>query len=307
MNRFYYWLPFLFQPFLLNGQLTFTEFCQQERVIYIQPANDKVASIKAESLLTKNISQDSVLYRIYDSSLVPDFNFNERLSAAEILVELPDSLNFDCRFLVRPRILGIVAVNPDSSWEVCITKLILADTTDACLEDGQLTKICVNQPNGTPVTNVTIAWGNGIPNTAANLQGGCVFAKPDSTQSINLFKVDELALGVSAFDLLLIRRHILGLTPFTKATQFLAADVNNTGTITTKDLLDLQKVIIGKVDFFPGNSGWRIIPTFWLDNDFDWQNLAINYFLYFDPKTFKERPYEFTAIKVGDVSGIPVD
>lgn len=137
-------------------------------------------------------------------------------------------------------------------------------------------------------------------------QAGGIYPYRAFHDTTNLVQLNgrDVIWDFSSFDLLLIRQHILGLNLFTKETQFLAADVNNTGTITTKDLLDLQKNILGKINFFPGNSGWRFFPTYWLANGFDWKNLGLGHQVVFDPKDFEGRPYEFTAIKVGDVSSI---
>ncbi len=50
--------------------------------------------------------------------------------------------------------------------------------------------------------------------------------------------------GVSTFDLVLVQRHILGITPFTTAQQYLAADANRSGTITGIDLVEIRKIIL---------------------------------------------------------------
>jgi peroxiredoxin len=51
--------------------------------------------------------------------------------------------------------------------------------------------------------------------------------------------------GVSTFDLLLISKHILSIQPFNQEWQLLAADVNLSGTITTFDIVNIRKVILG--------------------------------------------------------------
>ena len=286
--------------------------CQKEKLIFLEQQSDNTftANLQAATLDDGSFNScnpnDSLLFRIYQPALVPNFHFNDNTTSTELLDQLPKNLVFDCRFLTRPTLVGLFAIHQSGSWEVCPVQVIIIDTTDNCLKDGQLTKICVAQPNGNPVSDVIISWAPDFTlKTASIAQKGCVFAKPDITQMMNLMKPDEFDLGVSSFDLLLIRQHILGINLFTKETQFLAADVNNSGTITTKDLLDLQKFILGKNNFFPGNSGWRFFPTYWLENSFDWTNLNIGHQLIFDPKGFEDRPYEFTAIKVGDVSSIP--
>ena len=65
--------------------------------------------------------------------------------------------------------------------------------------------------------------------------------------------------GVSTFDLVLISRHILGLEPLTNVYQALAADVNNSHSITTFDIVETRKLILGIYDSFPGVPSWRLI------------------------------------------------
>jgi hypothetical protein len=51
--------------------------------------------------------------------------------------------------------------------------------------------------------------------------------------------------GVSTYDLVLIKNHIDGDLPFTSPYQYVAADINRSGTITTFDILELRNLILG--------------------------------------------------------------
>ncbi|MDX2133961.1 MAG: hypothetical protein SFV52_04220 [Saprospiraceae bacterium] len=64
--------------------------------------------------------------------------------------------------------------------------------------------------------------------------------------------------GVSSFDLVLIREFILGLTPASPY-QMIAADANNSGTLTGSDITALRKLILGITDEIPAGS-WRFVP-----------------------------------------------
>lgn len=63
--------------------------------------------------------------------------------------------------------------------------------------------------------------------------------------------------GVNTFDLILISRHILGLEPFNSPFKMIGADANKTGTITTFDVVELRKLILGTYVNLPANSSWR--------------------------------------------------
>ncbi len=80
--------------------------------------------------------------------------------------------------------------------------------------------------------------------------------------------------GVTGYDLVLISKHILAIDPFTYASQFFAADVNYSGSITTFDIVSIRKVILGIDLTFPNQTGsWRYVPRYYMlsDPDFAFQ------------------------------------
>jgi hypothetical protein len=65
--------------------------------------------------------------------------------------------------------------------------------------------------------------------------------------------------GVNTYDLILISRHILGLEPLNTAYKLIAADANKSGTVTTFDVVELRKLILGTYTELPNNSSWRFV------------------------------------------------
>lgn len=90
--------------------------------------------------------------------------------------------------------------------------------------------------------------------------------------------------GVSTFDLVLISKHILGIELLDSPYQLIAADANNSGSITTLDLAVIRSLILHITDEFPSGESWVYDPTFIIIEGF-------------------EDHYYFTGIKLGDVSG----
>lgn len=76
---------------------------------------------------------------------------------------------------------------------------------------------------------------------------------------LRLSRVDNITNGVTAYDLILISRQILNLEPFTSFYQALAADVNGSKTVTTFDIVEIRKVILGVVDTFSAVPSWQFI------------------------------------------------
>ena len=65
--------------------------------------------------------------------------------------------------------------------------------------------------------------------------------------------------GVNAYDHYVIARHILGIAPLVGFHQKLAADANRSGSVTTFDIVESRKLVLGIYNEFPNNSSWRML------------------------------------------------
>ncbi|RME03506.1 MAG: hypothetical protein D6816_10400, partial [Bacteroidetes bacterium] len=147
---------------------------------------------------------------------------------------------------------------------------------------------------------------NGDLNAVTNQNGLYQFAALESgiDYSITPSKDDDLLNGVSTFDLVLISRHILGVTKLDSPYKIIAADVNNSKTVTTLDLVLLRKAILYVNDNFPNNKSWRFV-----DKDFvfpDPENPWATDFpevINLNNLSAEVTDADFVAIKVGDVNG----
>ena len=63
--------------------------------------------------------------------------------------------------------------------------------------------------------------------------------------------------GVNMLDVLKLQRYILGIEPFTSPYQFFAADVNGSKTITSADIVELRKLILGAYAYLPYAKSWQ--------------------------------------------------
>ena len=110
--------------------------------------------------------------------------------------------------------------------------------------------------------------------------------------------------GVSTFDLVLINKHILGLEPLTTPYKMIAADANNSRSLTTFDIVELRKLILGIYTELPNNTSWRFV-----DKSFSFPNQN-NPFQTIFPETKQIADMQasmmnehFVSVKVGDVNG----
>ena len=68
--------------------------------------------------------------------------------------------------------------------------------------------------------------------------------------------------GVSTFDMVKITKHILGKEKFSSPYQYIAADVNASGDISTFDIIQLRKLILNLATEFPeNNQSWRFVDA----------------------------------------------
>lgn len=69
--------------------------------------------------------------------------------------------------------------------------------------------------------------------------------------------------GVSVGDLMKMNCHILGLEPLPSAFAWFAADANRSGSITTFDVVELRKLILGVYHNLPNNVVWQFLPEYY--------------------------------------------
>ena len=81
------------------------------------------------------------------------------------------------------------------------------------------------------------------------------------TYSVTPYKNSAPDNGLSTYDLVLIRQHILGISELPSMYKLIAADGNNDGWITTFDLVRIQQVLLKNVSEFPENTSWRFVPA----------------------------------------------
>jgi len=74
-------------------------------------------------------------------------------------------------------------------------------------------------------------------------------------------------IGVDVGDLVLISKHVLAIEPFENPFQIIAADANNSGSVTTFDIVELRKLILGINNHLPNNSNWRYVPDYCFEDN----------------------------------------
>ncbi len=141
-----------------------------------------------------------------------------------------------------------------------------------------------------------------VKKTMTNSQGRYALNfKENENYTVTANKENDILNGVSTLDLVLIQRHILGTTKFDSPYKLVAADVNNTKSISAADLVALRKVILGMETTFPSNHSWRFVEK---DQNFpDPKNpWPLNETIVIESATSEMGSQDFVGIKIGDVN-----
>jgi hypothetical protein len=228
----------------------------------------------------------------------------ERGSPEGIFGENPPSTDF-----ISIGCVGIVPIRvwaqfPNASWTYCSTLVDVQNNMGSTpKEGGNCSPVIINPPNKNGVTGtVTTSSGRKFTNGFANfytdfglkhqakIEDGKYELPVSNTEkgTVRLEKNDYPLNGVSIFDVVLIRKHVLGAQAITNRYALIAADVNNSGKITTSDVVELSKMIMGAQNDFSNNPSWRFFDPFMNEE------IAV-----------KKAPVEinFTAVKIGDING----
>lgn len=116
---------------------------------------------------------------------------------------------------------------------------------------------------------------------------------------------DTLPLnGVTTFDMVIMRKHILGIDTLDSPYKIIAADINNSGAVTTFDMVELRKLILQINTDFPNNKSWRFVDAAYVFPN------PLNPFIEPFPESIivndvvaDQLGLDFVGIKIGDVNG----
>ncbi len=194
----------------------------------------------------------------------------------------------------------------------CTTNLLLQDLHDECedviLLNAEIAgKVTTEEEEG--VNEVLINVQNmdtGEPyNMMTDTIGTYVFPDPMPTEnqySIIPEKNTDHDNGLSALDLITIQRHLLGMDTLDSPYKLIAADINSSEHISSIDLIELQKLLLGVYDEFPNNTSWRFVSKdfVFVDPTDPWPYAEDRYI---DTLLFNEMQEDFVGVKIGDVNG----
>ncbi|MEM9820332.1 MAG: T9SS type A sorting domain-containing protein [Bacteroidota bacterium] len=158
------------------------------------------------------------------------------------------------------------------------------------------------------VENVSVSIhqdGLGVIDEEMTNEGGGFDFEMETQQNYELipYRNDDPLNGVNTLDLIYISQHILGMQALNSPYEMIAADVNNSGSITAADLVELRKLILFIDEELNNNTSWRFVAESHAFFD------PLNPFTSTFPEVYLlngltgDQMANFIAIKVGDVNG----
>ena len=165
----------------------------------------------------------------------------------------------------------------DLSWDLGATpdtrlkEWLDPSNTNALLQNGYV------QPAPTVISisgNIKTHWDVPMPDVLVSVSGGAVvatrtdasgnFSFPNLPAGLNFTVTPSRDTndvnGITTFDLSLINKHVLSLDTLASPWSIIAADANGSNTVTTIDIVESRKILLGLNTAFPAVPSWRFFP-----------------------------------------------
>jgi hypothetical protein len=190
--------------------------------------------------------------------------------------------------------------------DYCSTTIVITDNNHVCGGSGPIIGGEVLTEKQNPVAQVTVsltAPGHIFPQYVTSQDGKFLFTSllMGEDYMITPERNDEHRNGVSTLDLVRIQKHLLGNELFTTPYQYIAADANNSQSITAIDLIEIRKLILGIYTELPLNKSWRFVESGYpMNPEHPWpfnESIQIP-----DMATDSMMHNDFIGIKIGDVN-----
>lgn len=196
----------------------------------------------------------------------------------------------------------LVTVEDEAGLEAykhVVIKIIDPSGTAKICPEPYIQTLEITTINNKPLTNFSYSLAEYLGEKPLINKGGNTlkFSTYNTIQSdsfqVLLEKNTAPLNGITTFDLVLIQKHILGVQPITDPWLKIAADINNNGKITSADIVELRKMVLGIQENFNNNLSWRF---------FDAETGRETIKLIIQPNK-NNPPRNIIAVKIGDING----
>jgi subtilisin-like proprotein convertase family protein len=209
------------------------------------------------------------------------------------------------------RLSGLNGATPNGSWLLYVqdeapgnTGLITNGWSLTIATGLGISGTTAAYSSGAPVPGVKLTVTGSANTTGLTSTNGTyqVLVNQGGTYSVTPSKSDDSPPnnGVTTFDILLIRQHILNSTLLNSPYKILAADANGSGSVTTADILPIRQLVLGNTTNLPAGL-WKFVPASYVfPNPQSPWGAPTN--LSYTNIVASVASQDFVAIKVGDVN-----
>lgn len=276
-----------------------TPFCRTGLITVVMASNGSV-TVKASDFNEKSEDNCTPKNKLR-YSFTANVNDTSRIFRCS---DIPNGISKDT-------IIRIYVTDSTGNQDFCITTLTLQDNSG---------NVCPNKLGGNIAGLVSANKSELLKNAMIDVlqsqttvtqmltldQGDFSFADiPEGLDyTIRPTKNDDVLNGLSTADIVLIQKHILGKEVFDNPYKYIAADLNNSKSITSADIAELRKLILGiKTSMSGTQKSWRFIamPAEFEDDSNPWLggwNEEINV----SNLHGSSNDNNFYAIKIGDIN-----
>ena len=306
----------IFRTWTVTDLCTGVPLDQYTQIIEIVPTDisniniDEVLQCPHYGVTFQIGAQGSVTISALDLNDVPDdvctdgLDIRIRRSTDDLFTE---TVTFTCDDIADTIVYDVELAlfdNDGNILDTCSTLILVDDqTSQVCPPSGSNVNIAgtVFTEERVPVENVSILLLNEnnqrVGEFVTSADGEYAFNNKPNTTGYRLTtnRNDVVINGVSTLDLLLIQRHIVGLRNLESPYKVIAADINNNGSVSAADLVQLRKLILGISDTYPNNESWRFIDARQTFDDIN------NPWPFAEIKDVLPGQNDFIGVKIGDV------
>lgn len=203
--------------------------------------------------------------------------------------------------------LEVWYIDEAGNAEFCTVELILQDNQDYCpdIAPDDFIHGVVEDSRGDNVSDLSIDLDCEVASysqTTESPDGLYIFEGLSNELHYSIYceKEDDYLNGVTTLDLLLIQRHILGLSLLPNGYDILAADVNLSGNVTGIDIVEMRKLILGiNATLSATDTPWLFVRRDDATAELNPWDLVQNIDLFLSAETAEQN---IVGIKYGDVN-----
>ncbi|MGB5026353.1 MAG: T9SS type A sorting domain-containing protein [Saprospiraceae bacterium] len=201
-------------------------------------------------------------------------------------------------------------MDEEGNADFCRTTILIQDPQNICPDKkplGKISGLLKTEKDETTEKVFASLYQSGSKlkemTTASN--GSYLFGDlnygPSMEYVVHPIRTDDPVNGVSTADIVKIQRHILGIETLSSPFKLIAADVNNSGSITASDISDIRRLVLGVTDKFAKVDSWTFVPGSYQFTDplNPWTAPREAVIQVLEAKLYSEN---FMAVKMGDVT-----